>query len=56
MGRYPKAFSNLKQKYPQASEQEIIRAIRRSLLNGVASSSFHGTTVAGVIAANPQDN
>lgn len=53
--RYYKAFVDLKRKHPQASEQEIIRSIRRGLLNEVASNSFHGTTVAGVIAANPQD-
>ncbi|MDJ0744572.1 MAG: S8 family serine peptidase [Xenococcaceae cyanobacterium MO_167.B27] len=54
--RYPQTFSELKQKYPQTSEAKIIRTIRQGLVNEVAGRSFHGTTVAGVIAANPQDN
>ena len=54
--RYPKTFSNIKKQNPNVSEAEIIRAIRRLLVNEVAGRSFHGTIVAGVIAANPQDN
>lgn len=53
---YPEAFVEIKKKNPNASEIEIIRTIRRLLLNQVASSIFHGTNVAGVIAANPQDS
>ena len=54
--RYPKAFLEIKKKNPNASEISIIRTIRRLLLNQVAGRLFHGTTVAGVIAANPQND
>ncbi len=54
--RYPKVFSEIKKKNPNTSETAIIRTIRQLLVNQVAGRLFHGTTVAGVIAANPQDN
>ena len=54
--RYPQKFLTIKKQKPNLSEANIIRIIRQILVNEIAGRLFHGTNVAGVIAANPQDS
>jgi serine protease len=50
---YPLYFDWFRQRYPDWSEAKISEKIRQYILNRTAGN-FHGTMVAGVIAASPE--
>ncbi len=50
---YAELANQIRRMYPQWSSAKVATLIRRIVLNAI-SSEFHGTWVAGVVAANPQ--
>lgn len=51
--KYPDTFNLLRDRNPDTSEAELVEKARSTLANKVAGE-FHGTMVAGVVAARPQ--
>ncbi|NEQ71139.1 MAG: S8 family serine peptidase [Symploca sp. SIO2D2] len=52
--KYPGIFDKVRFYYSDYSEVEIANEVRSTLKNRHVASEFHGTQVAGVIAARPQ--
>ncbi|MBE9078498.1 S8 family serine peptidase [Romeria aff. gracilis LEGE 07310] len=54
LAAYPRRDQNLQDRYPNATAEQRADALRRTF-QSYASSQFHGTWTAGVIAAQPQN-
>ncbi|MBD2128528.1 S8 family serine peptidase [Microcoleus sp. ZQ-A2] len=53
--KYPDTFQEVEQENPEQSVEEIANIVRYILLNSEVAGEFHGTMVAGVVTARPQD-
>lgn len=51
--KYPETLALIREKNPDTSESKVVKKARSVLANRVAGE-FHGTMVAGVVAARPQ--
>ncbi|NEP15161.1 MAG: S8 family serine peptidase [Symploca sp. SIO2C1] len=52
--KYPETFEKVSLKHPDYSATEVAKEVRYILRNRQVAREFHGTQVAGVIAARPQ--
>ncbi|AFZ19088.1 S8 family peptidase [Allocoleopsis franciscana] len=53
--KYPDTFQEAEQENPEQSVEEIANRVRYRLLNSEVAGEFHGTMVAGVVTARPQE-
>jgi len=52
--KYPETFGRVSRTYPSSPPTKVAKEVRYILRNKQVTSEFHGTQVAGVIAARPQ--
>jgi subtilisin family serine protease len=53
--KYPETFQQVQQANSDEPIEQVAKITRFILLNGEVASEFHGTMVAGVVAARPQE-
>jgi subtilisin family serine protease len=53
--KYPDTFQEVEQENPDQSVEKVANIVRYILLNSEVAGEFHGTMVAGVVTARPQE-